>query len=119
MENEGRKEFERIVAVLTAAEGDVTLGKMMSAPGLKFGNKVFAFQAKEGMGFRLGREFDQNTFGKVDFEPLNPFKTKGPLKGWFTVRSDQRDAWEALAKSALAFTKTLEACPISMRTPRP
>lgn len=28
MENEGRKEFERIVATLTAAEGTVTLGKM-------------------------------------------------------------------------------------------
>ena len=39
-------------------------------------------------------------------EPLNPFKTKGPLKGWYIVADKQRDAWEALARSALAFTRT-------------
>ncbi len=54
-------------------------GKMMNAPGLKCGDKIFAFRAKQGMGFRLGREFDFNAHGSIDFERLNPFKTKGPL----------------------------------------
>lgn len=107
MSDQAHSEFERIVAVLTAADSNVSLGKMMSSPGLKFGSKVFAFQAKEGMGFRLGRDFDPSANGTVDFEPLNPFKTKGPLKGWFIVGENQRNAWENLARSALAFTRTL------------
>ena len=55
MTDEGKSEFERIVATLTADDSNVSLGKMMSSPGLKYGDKVFAFQAKEAMGFRLGR----------------------------------------------------------------
>ena len=107
MNQQSQDEFERIVAALKAAESNVSLGKMMSSPGLKFGSKVFAFQAKEGMGFRLGRDFDPSAHGTVEFEPLNPFKTKGPLKGWFIVGENQRNAWENLARSALAFTRTL------------
>jgi len=107
MYDQANSEFERIVAALTASESNVSLGKMMSSPGLKFGDKVFAFQAREGMGFRLGRDFNSNAHGNVDFEPLNPFKTKGPLKGWFIVGEKQSDAWENLAKTALAFTRTL------------
>ncbi len=107
MNDQGKAKFERITATLTAAEDNVSLGRMMSSPGLKYGDKVFAFQAKEGMGFRLGRDFDPAAHGKINFEPLNPFKTKGPLKGWYTVSEDQSDAWEELASSALAFTRTL------------
>ena len=107
MNEQGELEFDRIAAALTATENNVSRGKMMSAPGLKFGDKIFAFQTKDGMGFRLGRAFDPDAHGEVAFEPLNPFKTKGPLKGWFIVAEAQRDAWEDLARSALAFTRTL------------
>ncbi len=107
MNDQGKAKFERITATLTAAEDNVSLGRMMSSPGLKYGDKVFAFQAKEGMGFRMGRDFDPATFESIAFEPLNPFKTKGPLKGWFVVSEADSGAWEDLARSALAFTRTL------------
>ena len=103
----GTTAFDRIVLKLTTAENDVTAGKIMSAPGLKCGDKIFAFRSKQGMEFRIGREFDLNAHGSIELEPLNPFKTKGPLKGWYIVADKQRDAWEALARSALAFTRTL------------
>ncbi len=103
----GADEFERIVAQFTAMESNVHPGKMMSAPGLKYKDKVFAFLAKDGMGFRLGREFDPVAFGLINAKPLNPFKTKGPLKGWYVVDADEIDQWESLAARALAFTRTL------------
>ena len=107
MTDQSNAEFERIVLSLMATEDNVSLGKMMSLPGLKCGDKVFAFRAKTGMGFRLGRDFDPDACDDIEFEPLNPFKTKGPLKGWFVVGDEQNEAWEDLARSALAFTRTL------------
>ncbi len=107
MTDEGKSEFERIVATLTADDSNVSLGKMMSSPGLKYGDKVFAFQAKEAMGFRLGPDFDPIAFERAELEPLNPFKTKGPLKGWFVVDESGSAAWEELANMALVFTRTL------------
>lgn len=107
MTDRADREFERIVVAFTAADSNVTLGRMMSAPGLKFGDKVFAFLAKEGMGFRLGRDFDPADYSDTELEPLNPFKTKGPLKGWFTIRPEQSGQWEEFARRALTFTRTL------------
>jgi len=37
---------------------DMTLGKMMSSPGIKYKNKVFAFYYKDRMVFCLGKDFD-------------------------------------------------------------
>lgn len=107
MPYEGHETFDRLVAQFTGADTDVHLGKMMSAPGLKFKDKVFAFHAKEGMGFRLGAAFDPDTFGLKEAAPLNPFKTKGPLKGWFVINTNEIGHWEELAGQALAFTRTL------------
>lgn len=107
MNDKGKVAFERIVASMSASEEDVEPGRMMSSPGLKCRDRVFAFLAKEGMGFRLGPDFDPKAFGVKRAAPLNPFKTKGPLKGWFTVGPEERGAWEALATSALTFTRTL------------
>jgi hypothetical protein len=103
----GETAFARITERLTATEKGVQAGPMMSAPGLKFGDKIFAFQAKEGMGFRLGPDFDPVGSGLEHWQPLNPFKTKGPLKGWFVVDENGIDQWPALAERALAFTRTL------------
>ncbi len=107
MDERNTAEFERIVAQLTETESEVHLGKMMSAPGLKFKDKVFAFHAKDGMGFRLGPDFDPVAQRLKDGAPLNPFKTKGPLKGWYVVNPAGSDQWEGLAARALAFTRTL------------
>ncbi len=100
-------EFNRIADDFAASNPDVRLGKMMSSPGLTCNGKVFAFIGKEGMGFRLGLAFDPVAFGLRNPKPLNPFKTKPPLKGWYIVAEAEQDKWEALAARALEFTRTL------------
>ena len=39
----------------------VVHGKMMSSPGLKYKNKVFAFYFNEEMTFRLGKNYNLKT----------------------------------------------------------
>ena len=85
--------FNSIVEKLSRVP-DVHLGKMMSSPGLKYKDKVFAFYHRESMRFRLGPNFD-------------PVK-KPPLKGWFIVEKYESDTWDKLAEIALEFTKTLK-----------
>ena len=102
-----RNEYDNIAERLVLQHPDVSLGKMMSSPGIKCNGKVMAFFGKDGMGFRLGADFD---FASVDIrnpQPLSPFKTKPPLKGWYIVAADEQDKWHVLAEHALAFTRSL------------
>ncbi len=99
--------FQQIVEELTSADEGIVLGKMMSSPGLKYNNKVFAFFHEDSMGFRLRPNFDPDKFGLLDPQPLSPFKTKPPLKGWFIINVEEQASWPTLAELALAFTKTL------------
>lgn len=99
--------FQEIARSLLEQHPDVIEGKMMSSPGLKCNNKVFAFHHKDQMGFRLGPSFDPVTFGLTTAAPLSPFKTKPPLKGWFMVTSDERFRWAELSALALEFTRSL------------
>ena len=101
-------QFMKLVNKFSSSNPDVILGKMMSSPGLKYRNKVFAFYHKEEMGFRLGPKFDPVKFGLLNAKPLNPFKTKPPLKGWFVISAEESKLWEPLAEMALDFTKTLK-----------
>lgn len=100
-------EYARIADLLVAMHDDVEHGKMMSAPAITCCGKVFAFRGKEGMGFRLGPDSDPTALGIADPQPLSPFKTKPPLKGWWKVDPGQSGQWERLATVALEFTRTL------------
>jgi hypothetical protein len=99
--------FERLTERVVAANDDVVPGNMMSSPGLKCNDKVFAFYYEEAMCFRLGKAFDAEGFGLKTIRWLNPFKNKGPMKAWFIVGMEEHTLWEALAEEALAFTRTL------------
>ncbi|MEM7349086.1 MAG: hypothetical protein AAF485_33065 [Chloroflexota bacterium] len=99
--------FEQIVEVLLATQEGVTLGKMMSSPGLKYDNKVFAFYHKETMCFRLGKAFDPHEMGSKTAQFLSPFKNKPPMKAWFVIDATEQDLWFPLAERALLFTKSL------------
>jgi hypothetical protein len=81
---------------------------MMSSPGLKYNNKVFAFYHKGNMGFRLGPQFSPPQHGIKFAKPLSPFKTKPPLKGWYVIDQIEKDLWPVLAEMALEFTMTLK-----------
>ena len=102
-----KEKFDEIVDNFCALNKDVHLGKMMSSPGLKCNDKVFAFYSNGSMGFRLGPEFDPKSIKLKKVSLLNPFKTKGPLKGWYVVDSEETEKWSKLAELALGFTRTL------------
>lgn len=100
-------QFVTLVSKFTSSNPDVILGRMMSAPALKFKGKVFAFYQKEEMGFRLGPKFDSEKFGKINAKPLSPFKTKPPLKGWYIIEKPESSLWDILTGMALEYTMTL------------
>lgn len=104
---DGETLFNHISDKFCLDESDVHLGKMMSSPGLQYKGKVFAFYFRDRMGFRLGSDFDMKKFRLKSVEPLNPFKTKPPLKGWYVVTQDEKAKWERLTDMALQFTRTL------------
>ncbi len=94
--------FEKISKKLSGDNRNVTPGKMMSAPGIRYKNKVFAFYAKKEMIFRLGKAFRPEEFRIKSYSLLSPFKTKPPLTGWFQIPYTEKGKWEKLAGQALA-----------------
>ncbi len=106
--NQPEQLFQSSTHHLGARDPDVHAGKMMSSPGLKYTDKVFAFFYKNEMGFRLGPDFNPDKMRISNAKPLSPFKKKPPLKGWFIIEHDEIDTWETLSKMALEFTKSIK-----------
>jgi len=71
--------FRSIVEALAKENSGVTFGKMMSSPGIKYRDKVFAFYPKNIMVFKLGRNFKPEVFGIQHYGLLAPFKTRPPM----------------------------------------
>ena len=94
--------YRQIADKLTQANASVSRGKMMSAPGIKYKNKVFAFYHQKEMVFKLGKDFDPNSFQLKEHSLLSPFKSKPPMAAWFRIPSSQHEKWDALAEFALA-----------------
>lgn len=94
--------YRTIAARLENDREDVTQGKMMSRPGVKYKGKVFAFFRKGQMVFKLGHDYDPKEDGIENWSYLNPFKNKPPMKGWYQIPFSHRDAWPGLAEKALA-----------------
>ncbi len=99
------EKFNQISKKLVEDNEDVHEGKMMSSPGLKVANKVFAFYHRDTMGFRVGKEFDAEKFGLKTAHYLSPFKTKPPLKAWQIVEAEESEFWLEMAEMALVFTR--------------
>ena len=101
--------FQAIAEKLAAESPLVTTGKMMSSPGIRYKNKVFAFYYHEAMVFRLGRDFDPSAAGIHDYRLLAPFKTKPPLRDWFEIPPVHLPRWEELARVALQRMRATQA----------
>ena len=99
--DEGESLFRKIVDDLLAKNVDVTVGRMMSEPGIKYKNRVFAFYHGSEMVFRLGKDFDPKTCQIKTYSLLNPFKSKPPLSGWFQIPYSESAKWKELADRAL------------------
>ena len=101
----GEMLFENIRHELTAQHAEITSGKMMSAPAIKYKNKVFAFYYGETMVFRLGRTYDIGAVGIEDYNLLAPFKTKPPMQDWFQIPYREHSHWIYLADEALGIMR--------------
>lgn len=93
--------FNQIADRLMQEYEPVNRGKMMSSPGIRLANKVFAFYHKKEMVFKLGKGFDPTSQGIENYSLLNPFKSKPPMAAWFQVPASEQDKWEDLARQAM------------------
>lgn len=98
--------FNTITDNLSTSYNEVSSGKMMSSPGIKYKTKVFAFYFGNQMVFRLGKSFDPESEGITQFSYLSPFKNKPPLKGWLEVPFIYHRKWPDLAEQALEKIKS-------------
>jgi hypothetical protein len=98
---EAERLFKFIAEKFEAEIDNVNQGPMMSSPGIKYKDKVFAFYYKEKMVFKLGQDFDPRSQGIKNFSYLNPFKKKPPMKAWFEIPFTESNKWEELAYIAL------------------
>jgi hypothetical protein len=97
--------FYLIAEKMVADNNAVSLGKMMSSPGIKYENKVLAFFHENDMIFKLGKGFDPNSVDLKAFKFLSPFKNKGPMKSWFQIPFSEKEKWEKLTELALENVK--------------
>ncbi|WP_165586790.1 hypothetical protein [Neotamlana sedimentorum] len=87
-------------------DSSVKAGKMMSSEAITYMGKVFAFfSRKKKMVFKLGKDFDPDSFG-IEIAVFNPFKNRTPLNGWFEVPFTEKEQWEPLTKKALTLLKS-------------
>jgi hypothetical protein len=99
--DKAQQQFQKIAEKLAAENKHVTIGKMMSSPGIRYKNKVFAFYYKNKMVFRFGRDFDPKSLGIKNYSLLSPFKTRPPLVDWFEIPASSMKRWEELALLAM------------------
>lgn len=92
--------FKAVASNLDKHEG-VALGSMMSAPGIQYNGKNFAFFYKNEMVFRLGRDWKPEDAGIKAWKHLSPFKNKPPLFDWYCITDNDSDLWQELATRSL------------------
>ncbi len=100
MEKE-EKLYLKICDTLISKNSNITHGRMMASPGLKYKNKIFAFFHNNAITFKLGKEFDPEKNGIKRWDYLSPFKNKPPMKAWFELPYSEKNKWEAMAFLAL------------------
>ena len=93
--------FNKIAAKLSKKYRLVKIGKMMSAPGISYKKKFFAFYYKNEITLRLGKDFEPENHGINKWKYLNPFKNKAPMKNWFRLPYSEKKNWEKLAIQAM------------------
>lgn len=96
--------FNKIVES-ESERSNVALGKMMSAPGIRYKNKNYAFFHNGQMCFKLGKGFAIEQYDITEWSFLSPFKTKPPLKAWYFISDQDAHVWEEFASLAYAFIK--------------
>jgi len=99
------KKFDEICIKILEKFPDAHLGKMMSAPGIQYKKKNFAFFWDSQMCFKLGYNYKVEAHGVKTWSYLNPFKSKPPMKAWYILSSHEMDYWEELTEVAFHLMK--------------
>ena len=94
------EQFNKISEKLSKKYKQVKVGKMMSAPGISYKKKFFAFYYKNEITLRLGKDFEPKNHGVKKWKYLNPFKNKAPMKNWYQLPYSEKKNWEMLATLA-------------------
>ena len=95
--------FNKIMEKLSKKHRLVKAGRMMSAPGISYKKKFFAFYFKKEITLKLGKDFVPKDYGIKKWKYLNPFKNKASMKNWYQLPYSEKKNWEKLAKHALKF----------------
>jgi len=91
--------FMKIRSELVAALHNVKEGQMMRSPAIIVNDEVFAFfSRKKKMVFKLRDSYIPT---EETIRPFNPFKNKGPLRGWYEVDFDLAGRWKEFSHQAL------------------
>jgi len=97
--------WQMLAAHLVMSETGVEHGKMMSSDAVTLRGKVFAFHTTkgrfEGLGVRLGRDFDVESLKLASWQHLTPFKSRPPMLDWILVGPEEAGRWGDLAALAL------------------
>lgn len=93
--------LEALLLHAKSVDERVEIGKMMSCDGLTLMGKVFCFEYKDKMVFKLGKGYDIESHGITNYTFLSPFKNKGPMTAWFEINKEDSHVFEALTLIAL------------------
>ena len=97
-----QKDWETVCAALLPLP-DVAPGTMMRRPALRWRDTVFAFLSKlngPGMAAKVG-DTDLAALSVQDWRPLQPFKSKAPMRGWVVIGPADSPCWTDAARAAL------------------
>jgi len=97
------KYFHKITEKLSKEYRLVKTGKMMSAPGISYKKKFFAFYYKNEIILKLGKDFVSKDYEIKKWKYLNPFKKKAPMKNWYQLPYSEKKNWEKLSILAMNF----------------
>lgn len=96
--------FHTLAEALACEYENVSWGKMMSSPGVRYQDKFFAFYYNNGIVCRFGRDFQPESIGIHEYTLLSPFKSeskRAPLRDWFCIDQRYQDRWEESLRTAL------------------
>ena len=104
--NRSEEKFYQISDLLSHEEPGISIGKMMSSPGIKYKSKVIAFYYNDEMIVRMGKGINLKKLGIENPKYLSPFKTKPPMTGWICISYSDEKRWEEFTRIALEVMKS-------------
>jgi hypothetical protein len=94
--------YEAVADIMTATT-PATRSKMFGWPCLKIGSKAFACFVRESMVFKLSGAPHARAIALTGAHLFDPSHMGRAMKEWVVVPVEHVEAWEELARDALAY----------------